>query len=194
MLGKCRIDQWWRLLCVIDQWWWLLCVIVVWLLCDCCRRCQLVPEEHEQHDQLPDQQSRMKKFEEIQQTIEEDRPPDKPLSPSLRRINGELEEEQVTPESKCRQSSCKYLEWECSDWRRMIVVDTWPVLSRSIAPHYLSILDMSQSHNIYLFIYLLTVLFLVVDVATCVFSRSVHHAWLILWMSVFRPSIWSQHL
>nr|XP_022343255.1 FH1/FH2 domain-containing protein 3-like isoform X8 [Crassostrea virginica] len=68
-------------------------------------RCQLVPEEHEQHDQLPDQQSRMKKFEEIQQTIEEDRPPDKPLSPSLRRINGELEEEQVTPESKCRQSS-----------------------------------------------------------------------------------------
>ena len=80
----------------------------VWLLCDCCRRCQLVPEEHEQHDQLPDQQSRMKKFEEIQQTIEEDRPPDKPLSPSLRRINGELEEEQVTPESKCRQSSCKY--------------------------------------------------------------------------------------
>ena len=85
-----------------------MCVIVVLLLCDCCRRCQLVPEEHEQHDQLPDQQSRMKKFEEIQQTIEEDRPPDKPLSPSLRRINGELEEEQVTPESMCRQSSCKY--------------------------------------------------------------------------------------
>nr|XP_034337878.1 FH1/FH2 domain-containing protein 3 isoform X13 [Crassostrea gigas] len=69
-------------------------------------RCQLVPEEHEQHDQLPDQQMRMKKFEELQQNLEEeDRPPDKPLSPPQSPMNGEMLGEHVTPESKCRQSS-----------------------------------------------------------------------------------------
>lgn len=88
------------------------CMIIV---CGFYRRCQLVPEEHEQHDQLPDQQMRMKKFEELQQNLEEDRPPDKPFSPPQSPINGEMLGEHVTPESKCRQSSCKYLAWFC-EW------------------------------------------------------------------------------
>ncbi|XP_061197952.1 FH1/FH2 domain-containing protein 3-like isoform X3 [Saccostrea echinata] len=63
-------------------------------------RCQLVPEEHEQHDQLPDQQLRMKKFEELQQNMEEVRPPDKLLSPSQKQVNGSAEKDPA-----CRQSS-----------------------------------------------------------------------------------------
>ncbi|XP_056013907.1 FH1/FH2 domain-containing protein 3-like isoform X5 [Ostrea edulis] len=66
-------------------------------------RCQLVPEEHEQHDQLPDQQIRMKKFEEQQQSMEEDRPPDELVSPSENQVNGTANLESKEP--KCRQSS-----------------------------------------------------------------------------------------
>lgn len=85
-----------------------------------CRRCQLVPEEHEQHDQLPDQQIRMKKFEEQQQSMEEDRPPDELVSPSENQVNGTANLESKEP--KCRQSSCK-CEVCCVGFQGMDVVE-----------------------------------------------------------------------
>lgn len=134
------------------------------IVCVFYRRCQLVPEEHEQHDQLPDQQMRMKKFEELQQNLEEeDRPPDKPLSPPQSPMNGEMLGEHVTPESKCRQSSCKYLAWFCewpNDQEWLLWTRHLSRLSRSIVPPSQTLYVFSRCHNPILFSVLKYILYI----------------------------------
>ncbi|XP_069113338.1 uncharacterized protein [Argopecten irradians] len=61
--------------------------------------CLLVPEE--QHDKLPEQRRRRQRLDELQQTVEEARPPDKPGMPQNIQVNGTAE---LTPNT---QSSCK---------------------------------------------------------------------------------------
>lgn len=74
------------------------------------KRYQLIPKKHKQHDQLPNQQIKIKKFKKLQQNLKKkNRPPNKPLSPPQSPINEKILKKHITPESKYRQSSYKYL-------------------------------------------------------------------------------------
>jgi len=74
----------------------------------------MAPEQHEQHDKLPDQRRRWQRLDEIQQSVDETRPPDKSEMPKNIQVNGTAE---LSPGS---QSTCKnyiacYGMWCCVD-------------------------------------------------------------------------------